>query len=188
MLNSQDRNNEIAVLGGGCFWCTEAIYRRLRGVECVTSGYAGGLVANPTYEQVSNGDTGYAEAIQIEFDPGQISFSDLLNVFFATHEPTTLNRQGADAGTQYRSVIFYTTPVQRDESMAFIKKLKEDEVFSDPIITEVSPLNKFYQAENYHQRYYESNRSKPYCQVVIDPKIAKLKQKFSALLKENNYG
>ncbi len=175
---------DTAVFGGGCFWCTEAIFQRLKGVESVKSGYAGGKVPNPTYEQVSMGNTGHAEAIQIEFDPSIIQYADLLNVFFATHDPTTLNRQGADTGTQYRSVVFYNSPAQRDEAQKFIDKLSQDEVFEDPIVTEVSPLEKFWPAESYHQRYYEQNQNKPYCQIVISPKIAKLRQKFAALLKE----
>ncbi len=173
-----------AVFGGGCFWCTEAIFQRLRGVESVVSGYAGGSVANPTYEQVSMGNTGHAESIQIEFDPAVVQYADLLNVFFATHNPTTLNRQGADVGEQYRSAIFYTTNAQRDEAQKFIQQLEQDQVFDDPIVTVVAPLEKFWPAENYHQRYYEQNQNKPYCQVVISPKIAKLRQKFSALLKD----
>ena len=174
---------EIAVFGGGCFWCTEAIFTRLHGVESVESGYAGGHTENPTYEEVSSGATGHAESIRIEFDPQQIRFEDLLNVFFATHNPTTLNRQGADVGTQYRSAIFYTSNQQRDVANEFIKKLTEDEVFEDPIVTEVAPLEKFWPAESYHQRYYELNQSKPYCQFTISPKIAKLRQKFTPLLK-----
>jgi peptide-methionine (S)-S-oxide reductase len=176
-------NLEQAVFGGGCFWCTEAIFTRLRGVESLESGYAGGHTENPTYEEVSNGDTGHAESIRIEFDPSQIKYEDLLNVFFATHDPTTLNRQGADVGTQYRSAIFYTSNEQRDKAQAYIKKLTDDEVFEDSIVTEIAQLNKFWPAESYHQRYYELNQSKPYCQFTISPKIAKLRQKFTPLLK-----
>ncbi len=176
---------QTAVFGGGCFWCTEAIFLRLRGIESVQSGYTGGKTSNPTYEQVSMGNTGHAEAIQIEFDPSVIQYADLLNVFFATHDPTTLNRQGADVGEQYRSVVFYTTPTQRDEANKFIEQLEQDETFTDPIVTEVTPLDKFWPAESYHQRYYDENPNKPYCQVVINPKLAKLRQKFAPLLKED---
>ncbi len=174
---------QIAVFGGGCFWCTEAIFSRLRGVESVESGYAGGSVANPTYEQVSIGNTGHAEAIKIEFDLNIIQYQDLLNVFFATHDPTTLNRQGSDIGEQYRSAIFYTNEKQRDEALAFIKQLDDEGVYGDPIVTEVNFLNKFWPAESYHRRYYDQNQNKPYCQLVISPKIAKLRTKFAPLLK-----
>jgi len=176
------KNLEIAVFGGGCFWCTEAIFTRLKGVENVESGYAGGHVDNPSYEEVSMGTTGHAEAIQIEFDPNIIKFEDLLNVFFATHDPTTLNRQGADIGEQYRSAIFYTSPEQKRVAEEFIRKLSNEGTFDDPIVTEVSKLNKFWPAESYHRRYYDNNPNKPYCQVVIDPKIAKLRQNFLTLL------
>jgi len=176
-------NLATAVFGGGCFWCTEAIFTRLNGVESVASGYAGGNTQNPTYEQVSNGDTGHAEAIQIEFDPSIIKYEDLLNVFFATHDPTTLNRQGDDVGTQYRSEVFYMNNTQREKAQAFIKKLEEEHVYDDPIVTEVKPLDKFWPAESYHRRYYDQNQNKPYCQLVISPKIAKLRAKFSQLLK-----
>ena len=186
---------ETAVFGGGCFWCTEAIFTRLRGVETVESGYAGGHTDNPSYEQVSMGNTGHAEAIKIEFDPSVIKYRDLLNVFFATHDPTTLNRQGNDVGEQYRSAIFYTSPDQKKDAEEFIKKLETEETFDDPIVTEVTALNPapfgarkgagFWPAESYHQRYYEQNQNKPYCQVVINPKIAKLRQKFAPLLKKN---
>ncbi|HEV8601518.1 MAG TPA: peptide-methionine (S)-S-oxide reductase MsrA [Patescibacteria group bacterium] len=174
---------ETAVFGGGCFWCTEAIFTRLRGVESVESGYAGGQVPNPTYEQVSMGNTGHAEAIKIEFDPGVIKYTDLLNVFFATHDPTTLNRQGNDVGEQYRSAVFFTTVTQGQEAVDFIKQLETDGVYEDPIVTEVFALDKFWPAESYHRRYYENNQNKPYCQIVISPKIAKLRAKFAPLLK-----
>ncbi|HEX9503194.1 MAG TPA: peptide-methionine (S)-S-oxide reductase MsrA [Patescibacteria group bacterium] len=174
---------QTAIFGGGCFWCTEAIFLRLKGVESVDSGYAGGHVTNPTYEQVSMGNTGHAEAIQIEFDPSIVKYADLLNVFMATHDPTTLNRQGNDVGEQYRSAIFYTTDQQRDEANAFIKQLENDGVYDDPIVTEVKPLDKFWPAESYHRRYYDQNQNKPYCQLVISPKIAKLRAKFAPLLK-----
>jgi len=178
-----EKELETAVFGGGCFWCTEAIFTRLKGVESVISGYAGGNTDNPTYEQVSAGNTGHAEAIQITFDPEAIKYGDLLNVFFATHNPTTPNQQGNDIGTQYRSSIFYTTDQQRDTAQAFIRNLDNDKTFSDPVVTEVASLTKFWPAESYHQRYYQLNESKPYCAVVIGPKIAKLREKFSLLLK-----
>jgi peptide-methionine (S)-S-oxide reductase len=178
-----ETNLETAVFGGGCFWCTEAIFTRLRGVESVESGYAGGTTEKPTYEQVSMGGTGHAEAIKIEFDPSVIQYKDLLTVFFATHDPTTLNQQGADIGTQYRSAVFYTSEEQRDQAQIFIEQLDNDGTFNDPIVTEVAPLTKFYPAESYHQRYYEQNSNKPYCSVVISPKIAKLRSKFAPLLK-----
>lgn len=174
---------EVAVFGGGCFWCTEAIFTRLRGVESVQSGYTGGHTDNPTYEQVSSGDTGHVEAIKITFDPEIINYRDLLNVFFATHDPTTVDQQGSDMGTQYRSAIFGTTEMQEQEAEDFIQRLEDDQVFPDPIVTEINPLTKFWPAENYHQRYYEQNENKPYCQVVINPKIAKLRAKFAPLLK-----
>ncbi|MBI4049247.1 MAG: peptide-methionine (S)-S-oxide reductase MsrA [Candidatus Doudnabacteria bacterium] len=178
-----DVNLETAVFGGGCFWCTEAIFLRLKGVKSVQSGYAGGHTDNPTYEQVSKGDTGHAEAIQIVFDPSQIKYADLLNVFFATHDPTTLNRQGNDVGTQYRSAIFYTADKQKAEAEKYISEYIHD-IYQAPIVTEVSKLSKFWPAESYHQRYYDSNQNKPYCQLVISPKLAKLRQKFSSLLKD----
>ena len=178
-----DKQLETAVFGGGCFWCTEAIFSRLKGVESVESGYAGGETANPTYEEVSEGNTGHAEAIRIEFDPSAIKFTDLLNVFFTTHDPTTLNRQGNDVGEQYRSAIFYTSEAQRDQAQVFIEQLGNEGVYDDPIVTEVAALSKFWPAESYHQRYYEQNQSKPYCSAVITPKIAKLRQKFTPLLK-----
>ncbi len=177
-----NNNLETAVFGGGCFWCTEAIFTRLKGVESVESGYAGGSTQNPTYEEVSSGETGHAEAIEIKFDPTVIKYSDLLNVFLATHDPTTLNRQGSDVGTQYRSAIFYTTPEQKKEAEEFIQKLDADGTFDDPIVTEVTKLDKFWAAESYHRRYYDQNQNKPYCSIVISPKIAKLRSKFSHLL------
>ena len=180
--------NEIAIFGGGCFWCTEAVFKELRGVVSVMPGYAGGTVPNPTYEQVSTGKTGHAEATRIEFDPSQISFHDLLTVFFATHDPTTLNRQGADVGTQYRSAVFYTNDAQRDAAQAFIKQLDESDPKGRPVVTEVTPLSddKFYQAESYHKDYFEKNRNQAYCQLVIEPKVEKLQQKFADLLKTHS--
>ncbi|HEY4496903.1 MAG TPA: peptide-methionine (S)-S-oxide reductase MsrA [Candidatus Paceibacterota bacterium] len=172
---------EIAVFGGGCFWCTEAIFSELTGVISVVSGYAGGTKKNPSYEDVSGGTTGHAEVIKIEFSSKEINYEDLLTVFFATHDPTTLNRQGADVGTQYRSIILYTTAEQKDKAERFINELDKDG--GDKIVTEVKPLEDFYEAEEYHKDYYARNIDKPYCQVVISPKLNKLRSKFKELLK-----
>lgn len=172
-----------AVFGGGCFWCTEAIFLSLKGVSAVMPGYAGGDTPNPTYEQVCTGSTGHAEAIKIDYDPAFVAYKDLLEVFFSTHDPTTLNRQGNDVGTQYRSIVLTTSDEQRKEAEAFIEQLKKDEIFPDPIVTEIKPLDTFYPAEDYHRNYYANNKDKPYCQVVINPKLAKFKKKFAALLK-----
>ena len=168
---------ELATLGGGCFWCTEAVFERLDGVKSVTSGYAGGKKDNPTYEDICTGATGHAEVTQVEFDPKKITFERLLDVFWAAHDPTTLNRQGADSGTQYRSVIFYHSDAQR---IAAEKSKKAAQVvFSSPIVTEISPLPKFYKAEGYHQDYYSNNSRAPYCQAVIRPKLEKLREKLN---------
>lgn len=175
--------SEIAIFGGGCFWCTEAVFQMLRGVVSVEPGYSGGHVENPSYEQVCAGTTGHAEAIRIQFDPTQISFTDLLAVFFATHDPTTLNRQGNDVGPQYRSAIFYTTEKQKEEAERFIKEL-DASASGDPIVTEVAAFSHFYPAEDYHKNYYARNAGKPYCQVIISPKVQKAKEKFAALLKQ----
>lgn len=175
-------NLETVVFAGGCFWCTEAVFNQLRGVQKVVSGYTGGQVINPTYEQVSSGNTGHAEAIKVEFDVAKISFQDLLEVFFATHDPTTLNRQGNDVGTQYRSAIFYSSQAQKEQAEVFITQLMAQKIFDQPIVTTLEPLGEFYPAEDYHQNYYKNNQSAPYCQVVISPKLTKLKQKFSSLL------
>ncbi len=173
---------ETAVLAGGCFWCTEAIYQSLEGVLSVAPGYTGGTTPNPTYEAVCTGRTGHAEAIQIEFDPAVIDYKTILTVFFGTHDPTTLNRQGNDVGTQYRSMILYTTPKQKEVAEAYIKEAQKD--VEDTIVTEVQPLDKFYEAEDYHKNYYERNVLQPYCQFVINPKLSKLKEKFHHLLKK----
>ena len=169
--NETDR----ATLGGGCFWCVEAVYERLPGVKSVTSGYAGGHTPNPTYKEVRTGDTGHAEVTQIEFDPTQISYEQLLAVFWEAHDPTTLNRQGEDAGTQYRSVIFYENDAQK--AAAEKSKQAAAKKFSKPIVTEITPLTKFYKAEGYHQDYYRNNQNAPYCRAVIRPKLEKLDQK-----------
>ncbi len=172
--------NQIAVFGGGCFWCTEAVFQMLKGVVAVAPGYAGGTTENPTYEEVSSGRTGHAEATRIEFNPKEISYAELLTVFFATHDPTTLNRQGNDVGTQYRSAIFYTSEAQKAEAEKYIASLQEQP--GDPIVTEVVPLKAFYEAEDYHHNYYQRNGGKPYCQLIISPKVQKVKEKFAAIL------
>lgn len=179
-------NTQIAVFGGGCFWCTEAVFDRLRGVLSVMPGYAGGAGKNPTYEQVCAGATGHAEVVRIEFDPSAITYKDLLTVFFATHDPTTLNRQGNDVGTQYRSVILSASEEQRREAERFIKELDGSPGYGKPIVTEVKPLGEFYEAEDYHRRYYENNPYQPYCQVIITPKLRKLHKQFAALLKSHS--
>jgi peptide-methionine (S)-S-oxide reductase len=180
-----DQKTEIAVFGGGCFWCTEAVFGRLEGVVSVMPGYAGGTLANPTYQQVCTGQTGHAEVTRVKYDPARISFNDLLVVFFATHDPTSLNRQGADVGTEYRSVIFYTTDDQKRAAEAMIAQLNDSDPAGKRIVTEVLPLDAFYEAEDYHQDYYRNNSLAPYCQVVIDPKLRKLHKQFSALLKSS---
>jgi peptide-methionine (S)-S-oxide reductase len=172
---------ETATLAGGCFWCTEAIFQRLKGVISVEPGYAGGSVENPSYEEVSAGQTGHAEATQIIFDPGQISFDKLLEVFWATHNPTTLNRQGNDVGPQYRSVIFYHSPEQKE--VAEKSKLQHAKDFNDPIVTEIVAFTNFYKAENYHQNYYNTHKDQAYCSLVIEPKIQKLLKEFKDELK-----
>lgn len=174
---------EIAVLGGGCFWCTEAIFKRIKGVLKVEPGYAGGWKQNPTYEEVCTGETGHAEVVRITFDDAEISYRELLEIFFSIHDPTSLNRQGNDVGTQYRSIILYKDEIQRNEALEIIEKLSK--FFEKPIVTEVSPLKEFYPAEEYHQEFYERNKSNPYCLFVINPKILKLKEKWKQYLKES---
>ncbi|MEK7510487.1 MAG: peptide-methionine (S)-S-oxide reductase MsrA [Patescibacteria group bacterium] len=175
---------ETSVFAGGCFWCTEAVFERLKGVESVMSGYTGGHKANPTYQQVCEGQTGHADAIKIVYDPALISYETLLAVFFATHDPTSLNRQGSDVGSQYRSAIFYTTEEQKHLAEEFMKKLQEEGVYEKPIVTELKRLTDFYEAEEYHRQYYEKNKEAPYCQLVINPKIEKLKERYAHLLEE----
>ncbi|HTK33573.1 MAG TPA: peptide-methionine (S)-S-oxide reductase MsrA [Candidatus Paceibacterota bacterium] len=172
-----------AIFANGCFWCTEAVFSMLKGVSSVKPGYTGGTVKNPTYEQVSNGNTGHAEAIQIEYDPSIIMYDDLLAVYFNTHDPTTVNRQGNDIGTQYRSAIFYTTDEQKSKAESLIKELNDREAYDKPVVTEVKPLDVFYEAEDYHHDYYKNNESQPYCQLVIAPKLEKLQKRFENLLK-----
>lgn len=175
---------EIATLANGCFWCTEAIFQRLKGVTSVTSGYTGGARPNPSYEQVSTGATGHAEAIQIEFDPTIISYETLLDIFFHTHNPTSLNQQGNDIGTQYRSAIFYHDDTQKRIAQEKITELELAKTFKDPIVTEITESTEFYPAEDYHKKYYEKNKDKPYCTFVISPKISKLFDKYSENVKE----
>lgn len=171
-------SREIAVLAGGCFWCLEAVYLRMRGVEKVVSGYANGRTPNPTYRQVCSGETGYAEAVEITFDPQVVSYRDLLDVFFVIHDPTTLNRQGADVGTQYRSGVYYLTPEQRATAEAVVAELTAKKVFDAPIVTEIEPLRNFYPAEDYHQDYFARNPYQPYCMAVVAPKVAKFRKHF----------
>lgn len=174
---------EKIVFGGGCFWCMEAVFQMLRGVHAVASGYAGGTRPNPTYESVSMGTSGHVEGVEIEYDPNVISVEQLLSVFFSSHNPTTLNRQGNDVGTQYRSAIFYSSEDQKKAIDRYIQNLKKENTFGNSIVTDIKPLDKFYVAEGYHQNYYRSNQDKPYCQFVINPKVAKLREHFAPLLK-----
>jgi peptide-methionine (S)-S-oxide reductase len=174
---------EVATLGGGCFWCLEAVYDQLTGVTDVVSGYMGGHVANPTYRAVCNGTTGHAEVVQLTFDPEQISFREILEVFFTIHDPTTLNRQGADVGTQYRSAIFTHSDAQQATAQQLIAELTAERVWPNPIVTEVTPASAFYPAEDYHQEYFARNGGQPYCQVVVAPKVAKFRKQFAARLR-----
>jgi peptide-methionine (S)-S-oxide reductase len=180
---SADHKVETATLAGGCFWCVEAVFDELRGVESVESGYTGGNVERPTYQQVCGGRTGHAEAVRLTFDPSVVSFRELLEVFFTVHDPTTLNRQGGDVGTQYRSAVFYHTPEQREIAERTIADLNAEQIWDAPIVTEVSPAAEFYTAEDYHQEYFQNNASQPYCRAVVAPKVAKFRQKFLAKLK-----
>ena len=180
---SNEQTKELATLAGGCFWCLEAVFKDLRGVEQVVSGYAGGDVENPTYRAVCEGTTGHAEVVQITFDPRVAAYRELLEVFFTIHDPTTLNRQGGDVGTQYRSAIFYHTPEQRETAEAVIAELTAARVWDAPIVTEVVPLTKFYPAESYHQNYFENNPAQPYCRAVVAPKVSKFRKLFLEKLK-----
>ena len=177
-------NLQTATLAGGCFWCLEAVYDEIKGVHSVESGYTGGKVDNPTYREVCNGDTGHAEVIQVHFDPGIVSYRDLLNVFFAIHDPTTLNRQGADIGTQYRSAIFYHDDEQKMTAEELIKDLNSQHIWDKPIVSEVTKLDKFYMAEDYHQEYFARNPYQPYCQAVVAPKVSKFRKHFLEMLKK----
>lgn len=179
---TEKTNLEKATLGGGCFWCTEAVFERVKGVEKIISGYSGGDAPGiPTYREVCSGRTGHAEVIQISFDPEQITYETLLEIFMTSHDPTTLNRQGGDVGTQYRSVIFYHSPAQKEIAEKVIEKFEDS--FENPIVTEIQPLKKFFEAEDYHQDYYENNPEQGYCQLVISPKIARLKKQHADKLK-----
>ncbi len=171
-------NEQTAIFGGGCFWCIEAVFNRLRGVKSVVSGYMGGHVDKPTYRQVCNGDTGHAEVIRVTFDPDEIQYRDLLEIFFAVHDPTTLNQQGNDVGEQYRSVIFYTSDEQEREADEAIAALNQAKAFPEPIVTQVEEASTFYEAEGYHQEYYDNNATQPYCQFVISPKVKKFEKQF----------
>ncbi len=175
---SEERHEEVVTLGGGCFWCLEAIFIELQGVRSVESGYSGGHVADPTYEQVCTGTTGHAEVVQITFDPRLISLHDLLSIFFTMHDPTTLNRQGADAGTQYRSVVFYRNDAQKAIAQTVMKEISAEKLWDRPLVTQLVPFSKFYKAENYHQGYFDRNPAQPYCRVVIEPKVRKFREKY----------
>jgi peptide-methionine (S)-S-oxide reductase len=183
VTNSQA--NEVITVGGGCFWCTEAVFEQLKGVETVESGYSGGTVPNPTYEQVSTGDTGHAEVSQITFDPGVVSLKVILEVFFTVHDPTTLDRQGNDVGTQYRSVIFYRNDEQKAVAKQVIKEIAAAKIWDGQIVTQLSPFKAFYKAEDYHQEYFKLHGRQPYCQMVIAPKVAKFREHFRSLLKDD---
>lgn len=183
-VNTDNAKTETAIFAGGCFWCTEAFFTDLKGVSTVTSGYIGGTKADPTYHEVSSGTTGHAEAIQITYNPAEIAYEDLLEIFFSTHDATTLNRQGNDVGTQYRSEIFYTTEAQKASAENFIKLLTDQKIYGDKkIVTKISKATTFYPAENYHQDYYAQNSNQPYCQMVIAPKLDKLRKNYKSKLK-----
>lgn len=177
-------NLHTATLAGGCFWCLEAVFDDVKGVHGVESGYAGGAMANPSYREVCNGNTGHAEVVQVHYDPNIVSYRDLLNVFFAIHDPTTMNRQGADVGTQYRSAIFYHDDEQKMVAEELIRDLNTQKIWDKPIVTEVTKLDKFYMAEDYHQEYFARNQNQPYCQAVVAPKVAKFRKHFLEMLKK----
>jgi peptide-methionine (S)-S-oxide reductase len=183
-MEENESNLQKATFGSGCFWCTEAVFLDVKGVEKVESGYAGGKVKNPTYREVCTGLTGHAEVTQITYDPKVISYEDLLEIFWNTHDPTTLNKQGADEGTQYRSVVFYHDEIQRKTAEQYKKQLEESKIFKRPIVTEISPLTTFYKAEDYHQNYYELNPNQGYCQYVIRPKVEKFRKQYASKLKK----
>lgn len=174
---------EMATLGGGCFWCLEPIFADLVGVEKVVSGYSGGIKSNPTYQEVCSGSTGHAEVVQITFDPQVITYADLLHIFFTIHDPTTLNRQGADVGTQYRSVVFYHDGAQKETAERVMREIDAEQIWDDPLVTQIAPFEAFYIAEDYHQEYFLRNPEQGYCRVVIAPKVAKFRQKYSSRLK-----
>lgn len=179
----ETKNTETAIFAGGCFWCTEAFFTDIKGVTKVESGYIGGKTENPTYKEVCSGYSGHAEAIKITFNPAEVAYEDLLEIFFATHDPTTLNRQGADVGTQYRSEIFYTSDAQKTKAESFIKMLTDQNIFDKKIVTKITAAPKWYPAEDYHQDYYANNANQPYCQAVIAPKLAKLQKNYKSKLK-----
>jgi len=183
-ISGMGQKLETATLGGGCFWCTEAVYKELKGVVDVKPGYSGGDVKNPSYREVCNGNTGHAEVVQITFNPSVVSFSDILEVFFKTHDPTTLNRQGNDVGTQYRSVIFYHNEKQKETAEKVIQLFEKEKIYDNPIVTQVEPFKVFYEAEDYHHDYYERNKNQPYCQFVITPKLDKFEKIFKDKLKK----
>jgi peptide-methionine (S)-S-oxide reductase len=176
-------SNETIVLGGGCFWCTEAVYVKVRGITDVESGYSNGHVERPSYEQVCSGSTGHNEVVKLTYDPSQISVRQILEIFFVIHDPTTLNRQGADSGSQYRSGIYYTTPQQKEEAEAMIRQMSQDKLFGNPIVTEVLPLTNYWPAEEYHQDFFEKNPHQGYCVAVAGPKVAKFRKTFAELVK-----
>ena len=180
---AESENFETATLGAGCFWCVEAIFTELKGVKSVTPGYAGGNTINPTYEEVVSGNTGHAEVAQIVYDPNIISFTELLEVFWKTHDPTTINKQGADVGTQYRSIIFYHSEEQKEKAEYYFKKIDDSGVYTTPLVAQIEPLKKFYPAENYHNDYYENNLDQAYCRFVIRPKVDKFREIFKDILK-----
>ncbi len=183
MVETKERGLEVTTLGGGCFWCLEAVFDQVRGVEDVVSGYAGGKVAHPSYERVCTGTTGHAEVVRVAFDPSVISYREILDIFFSVHDPTTLNRQGADIGTQYRSVIFTHNAAQRETAEAVMRDLEDRKVFRDPVVTQVVPLEAFYPAEDYHQEYFAHHPERAYCAAVISPKVAKFQKHFADWLK-----
>jgi peptide-methionine (S)-S-oxide reductase len=183
--NNMEERFELATFGGGCFWCVEAIFERVEGVQSVVSGYSGGLVKNPTYREVTTGRTGHAEVVQIKYDPLKVGYTDLLEIFFNTHDPTTLNQQGADIGTQYRSVIFYHSDNQRKEAEKVKLELDRAEIWDDPIVTFIEPYEEFYIAEKYHQEYFTNNPGQGYCRLVIQPKVEKFEEVFREKLKKN---
>lgn len=182
----EELNKEVVIFGGGCFWCTEAVFKILKGIISVTPGYAGGKKENPIYEEVITGKTGHAEVVRVEYDTRYISFDDLLTVFFATHDPTTLNRQGADVGEQYRSIILYTTDRQKEKAKRFIERLNRSSKIGKRIVTQVNRLGTFYDAETEQKNYYRNHSASAYCQTVINPKLEKVKEKFAKLLNKNN--
>ena len=177
------QNNEVAVFGGGCFWCVEAVFMEIKGVNSVASGYSGGHVENPSYYEVCGEQTGHAEVVRLEFDPGQITFKEMLEVFFASHDPTTLNYQGADKGTRYRSVVLYTSEEQRDQTVEFIRDLDASGTQPGPVVTQIAEFERFYEAEEEHRQFYLNNPGSMYCQIVISPKVAKVRQKFAKSLR-----